>query len=199
MMNQDVEPASSEPNSISPVACDVGRWEIDLRNLRSGERMDFSVPHYTATQEQRALRAEELDAIDLASLDGLPHVSPGAHSARSSHLGRNLMGAMTAMLLVVGLGFVALRGKPAMQHALASSDAKSSIAETTPAGQAGQAAPVVVAAAPVPAPPPAPVVAAASVAPSPPAVATLSAADLPNAKAKGSKWKKRANKQLRTK
>ena len=173
MSNHDVDAASSEPNSIAPMALDVGRWEIDLRNLRSGERMDFSIPHF---EEE-----EDVGHDSHVALSGeVPAVLP-----RRSPVARRVFGAMTAMLLVAGLGFAAFRGRTTLQRTFANASARTRLAQTsTPVTVAAPPPPVAAAPPPnasvvvPPAPPPAPVVAADA----PPALPTLSASQLPNAK-----------------
>jgi len=163
MTNDDISPATSEPNSIAPMALDTNQWKIDLHDLHAGDvRLDFSVPTFAD---------EDADAFPKAP----------------SRTGRRVVGVMTAMLLIAGLGFAAFRGRPALQRAYASSSAS----WRAPAKPATPAKPAVVAvtalqAAPTPAsPPPAAEPAPAPVpvvaAPAAPAVPTFDANALPNA------------------
>ena len=83
---------------------------------------------------------------------------------------RKLLGVMTAMIVVAGLGFAAFRAKPALQRALASRGGGHSAPVTAVATEAKPpAAPV----APAPVPAPAPV--------STEAIPTITATALPNA------------------
>ena len=161
MTNADVHPAASEPNSIAPMALDTNQWKIDLNDLHSGDmRLDFSVRTFDDDEEP------EITGLAIGA------------AGRTAHTGRRALGVMTAMLLVVGLGFAALRGRPALQRAYASarsSSAKPTVVAVT-AVQAAQAAPApspVIVAAPAPAPSPAPV--------AKDTVPTMSANALPNA------------------
>ena len=159
MTNDEVSPATSEPNSIAPMALDTNQWKIDLNDLHAGDmRLDFSVPTFTD---------DDGDAIPTAP----------------SRTGRRVLGVMTAMLVVAGLGFAAFRGRPALQRAYASSSAswhapaKPAVVAVT----ALQAAPTPASApsppAAEPTPTPLPVVAT----PASPAVPTFDANALPNA------------------
>lgn len=158
MTNADVHPAASEPNSIAPMALDTNQWKIDLDDLHSGDmRLDFSV---------RTLNEDAGDED--------PEIS-GLVIAAVPRTGRRVLGVMTAMLLVAGLGLAAFRGRPALQRAYAS--ARSSSAKPTVVAVAAvQAAPApspVIVAAPAPAPSPAPV--------AKDTVPTMNANALPNA------------------
>jgi hypothetical protein len=171
MTNHDVDPAASEPNSIAPMAFDTNRWTIDLNNLHTGERFDFSIPKH----------ANDDDDVPTA--------------LRGPRRGRRVLGAMTAVALVAGLGCAAFFARPSLQRALASSTSR--VAQTTmtasPAPLAPPVAPAppVVAATPVPAAPPPPV-AIPTPAPSAQgkaakAIPTFSTSALPNAPKKATK------------
>ena len=157
MTNHDVHPAASEPNSIAPMALDTNQWKIDLNDLHSGDvRLDFSV--------------RPVDDEDDLEIPGVAFSRP--------RTGRRIVGVMTAMLVVAGLGFAAFRGRPALQRAYASASARSAPA----------AKPAVVAVTALQAPPaPAPVAPIVLAAPSTPVAVdtmpTMSANALPNAKA----------------
>jgi hypothetical protein len=130
MTSYDADPASSEPSSIGPMALDTNQWKIDLDDLHSGERFDFSIPPHLDDDEEVA--------------------SP----TRRPRTGRRVLGVMTAVVLVAGLGFAAFRARPFLQRATASMAAPARVGQTTtaPAAPPVVAAPVV-AAPPVPAPP----------------------------------------------
>ena len=167
MMSYDVDPAASEPHSIAPMAYDTNEWKIDLNNLHSGVRFDFSVPTH------------DDDGVDV----GLP-----ARPRRTA--GRRVLAVMSTVMLVAGLGFVAFRARPLFQHATASSRVAQTIAKPAPVVAVTPVTPVTPA-------PPAPIAQAVAVAtPEPPVVAakpakgkaakaagipTFSASDLPNA------------------
>ncbi len=156
MTNHDVESAASEPNSIAPMALDVNLWEIDLRNLKStgDEPLDLLLgapPAYAEPEPTMVLPRVQRRAV------------------------RRVLGAMTTVALIAGLGCATFFARPSVERAFASSNTKSRVAMTTTI-----AAPV-----PVAAPSVTPVPNAVPVAATPaavvPAVPTLSANDLPNA------------------
>jgi hypothetical protein len=176
-MTHDVEPALSEPNSIAPMAMDVNLWEIDLKNLRSGERMDFSVvcPLVTSGSADADERAEPGPTM-LVRRD-----------APKSRAGR-VFGVMTLMAIVAVLGIAGFRGRSTLKHAFASATARTRVAQTTMTTAAPPSPPPPVVQAPAPPPAaPTPVAAAPAAAPQPAAATpssppTLSTSDLPNAK-----------------
>lgn len=128
MTNHDVDPAEAEPNSIGPTAFDTNQWKIDLDDLHSGVRFDFSVP-------------PQVDGDDL----GLPSEAP--------RRGRRVLGVMAAVAVVAGLGVAAFVVRPSLQRAAASSR----VAQTTMIAAPPVVVPPPVIAAP-PAQPPAPAV-----------------------------------------
>jgi hypothetical protein len=138
-------PISSVPNSIAPLALD----NFGLDAIPADVPIDMSTP---------------LDAESDAELQAL-----------RPRRGRKILGVMTTLVVVAGIGFAGFRATPAIQRALASRGGGHAAAVATEAKPA--APPVVAAPVPVPAPAPAPVPA-----PSPsPVIPTMSAASLPTA------------------
>ena len=138
-------PPPSMPNSIAPLAFDT--FGLDS-NAGDDIPFDLDVP---------------IDAESDADV-----------LAFRPRRGRKILGIMTAMIVVAGLGFVGFRATPALQRAIASRDG-------------GRSARVAAEAKPQAAPPPAPAPAAAPPPATPEAIPTILATALPNAPASTAK------------
>jgi hypothetical protein len=146
-LDETPAPVVATPSSIAPLAID---------SFGTGSNGDSDA---------------QLD-IDVA-IDGESGADVVAFKPRR---GRTVLKALTALVVIGGLGFAGFVGRPAVQRALASRGHASSAAAGAVAPQSAPAPPVVTTAA---APPAAPV--AAPVAPPASTVPTLGAASLPDA------------------